>query len=288
MDNSKTLDPLFREAASAIDAGDVTTLERLLAAHPRLVRDRLDTPGAWLSAKVGGALEGYFRQPYLLWFVAENPIRNDTLPRNIAEVTRLIIQAAQREGVDSLEEQLNYALGLVCSGRVARENGVQRELIDVLVDAGADPDGALLPALAHREVAAAEYLLERGAELTLVAAVCLGSTDDVTCLARAGSANDRQMALAAAALYGQAQALAILIKFDIDLNAYSPDGFHAHATALHHAVDSGSLDAVRVLVEAGAALGTKDRMHQGTPLDWAEYLQRGEIAAYLRAKSGQG
>jgi len=63
MDNPATLDSLFREAVSTIDAGDVTTLERLLAAHPQLVRDRLDSPGAWLRDKVGGALDGFFRQP---------------------------------------------------------------------------------------------------------------------------------------------------------------------------------------------------------------------------------
>jgi len=110
VNNPDILNSLFREAVSAIDAGDLSTLERLLAAHPRLVRDRLDSPGAWLRDKVGNALEGFFRQPYLLWFVAEDPVRNDKLPRNIAQVTRTIIQTAEREGVDSLREQLDYAL----------------------------------------------------------------------------------------------------------------------------------------------------------------------------------
>ncbi len=64
--NSEILDSLFREAVSDIDAGDVTALERLLAAHPKLVRDRLDCPGAWLRDKVGGALVGFFEKPYLL------------------------------------------------------------------------------------------------------------------------------------------------------------------------------------------------------------------------------
>src|SRR5947199_502753 len=128
MDDPESLDPLFREAVSVIDAGDVSAPERLLAAHPRLVRERLDSPGDWLRERVGGALEGYFRQPYLLWFVAENPSRNDRLPANIAEVTRAIIQAAERERVDSLREQLTYTLELVCTGRVARECGVQREI----------------------------------------------------------------------------------------------------------------------------------------------------------------
>ncbi|HKV08430.1 MAG TPA: ankyrin repeat domain-containing protein, partial [Thermoanaerobaculia bacterium] len=68
-------------------------------------------------------------------------------------------------------------------------------------------------------------------------------------------------------------------------------------TALHHAVSSGSLDAVKVLVEAGAELGTKDRAWNGTPLDWAEhYIDQAkkedtgksypEIAAYLHEKGG--
>jgi hypothetical protein len=270
MDNPEILDPLFREAVSAIDAGDVSALERLLAMHPQLVRDRLDYG------------EGYFRQPYLLWFVAENPIRNGTLPKNIAQVARTILKAAERQAPDTFQQQLDYALGLVCSGRVAREHGVQGELIDVLADAGPDLDGALVPALAHRELAAAERLLDRGATLTLLAAVCTGRAADVTRLVRVASAGDRQAALAGAALYGQAGTLALLIDLSVDVNAYSPAGFHPHGTALHHAVDSGSVDAVKVLVEAGADLGARDRLYQGTPLDWADHLQRPEIAAFLQ------
>lgn len=38
------LDDLFHEAVSAIDAGDVTTLERLLDANPQLVRERTRPP----------------------------------------------------------------------------------------------------------------------------------------------------------------------------------------------------------------------------------------------------
>jgi len=136
-----TLDALFCQAVSAIDTGDVPALERLLAAHPRLVRDRLDSPGPWLRDKVGDALDGFFRQPYLLWFVAEDPVRNGKLPGNIAHVARTIIQAAERGHVTSLQEQIDYALRLVCWSWIARESGVQIQLIDVLVDASASPDG---------------------------------------------------------------------------------------------------------------------------------------------------
>lgn len=272
--NVEIADPLFREAVSAIDAGDVEALRRLLAAHPELVRDRVDCG------------EGYFRQPYLLWFVAENPVRNGRLPRNIADVTRAILRAAENQPAETLREQLDYALGLVCSGRIARECGSQGELIDVLTEAGANPDGAMLPALAHREIAAAERLLERGATLTLAAAVCTGRTADVPRLASTTSDLDRQVALSAAALYGRAQLLPSLFGPGVDLSAYSPAGFHPHATALHHAVDSGSLDAVKVLVGAGADRHRKDLVYDGTPLGWAESLGRREIAAYLRNLPG--
>src|SRR5262249_38958141 len=67
-----------------LDAGDVPRLQTLLDEPPELARDRLD------------AFEGYFARPYLLWFVAENPIRNRRLPPNIAEVTRFLLAAAER------------------------------------------------------------------------------------------------------------------------------------------------------------------------------------------------
>src|SRR5262245_25925279 len=125
MDEHGPLDSLFRDAVSFIDAGDAIALAHLLATHPRLVRDRLSFPGAWLRDKVGGALDGFFQQPYLLWFVAEDPVRQGKLPGNIAQVAGVIIDAARGDRVDSLQEQLDYALRLVCWSWIARESGVQ-------------------------------------------------------------------------------------------------------------------------------------------------------------------
>ena len=62
-------------------------------------------------------------------------------------------------------------------------------------------------------------------------------------------------------------------------------------------MSSGSLEAVQVLVDAGAELYTKDSAWGGTPLGWAEHYieeakaadtgkQYAEIAAYLRALHG--
>ena len=183
-----TLDELFCSAVSAIDAGDVIELERLVTAHPTLVRDRLEAPGAWLRGKVGDALDGFFQKPYLLWFVAEDPVRNGTLPANIADITRAVIRAAEREGVETLQEQLDYALRLVSWSWIARDCNVQIDLVDVLIDAGASPDGNPDNALVNGNFAAAAHLVERGARLTLATALCLGRWDDVRQLGATASA----------------------------------------------------------------------------------------------------
>ncbi len=297
MNQDERPDSLFRAAVSAIDAGDVAELERLLTAHPELVRERLHSPGAWLRDKVGGALDGFFRQPYLLWFVAEDPVRNGKLPRNIAQVTRTIIHAAEREGVNTLREQLEYALRLVSWSWIARECGVQIELIDVLIDAGASPDCNPDNALVNGNFAAAEHLVERGATLTLATALCLGRLDDARRLAETTSAREKQFGFILAALNGKAEALRLMLGLGVDLKGVSPD-LYSHAPALHHAVWSGSLEAVKVLVEAGADMDKRDTNEDATPLGWAEYAQsqharddRGKryaaIAAYLRERQSQ-
>jgi hypothetical protein len=289
MDDSKMLDQLFRQAVSAIDAGDVNELNRLMAANPRLVCQRLESPGAWLRDKVGDAIDGFFQKPYLLWFVAEDPVRNGKLPANIADVARTILQSARRACPDTLQKQLDYALRLVSWSWIARQCEVQIALLDVLIDAGATLEGGPDDALVNGNVAAAKHLVERGAPVTLGTALCLERWDDVGRLAGSATARERQFALTLAALRGKADSLRRIIDIGVDVNAVSPD-LYSHATPLHHAVHSGSLDAVRVLVGAGAHLGARDTAYNATPLGWAEH-SRGkqpydEIAAYLRGLPG--
>ena len=262
-------DPLWRDAVAALDAGDVTRLRALLDEHPALARDRLD------------AFEGYFARPYLLWFVAENPIRNRGLPPNIVEVTRVLLGAAERAG--TLAAQVGGALGLVASGCVPREQGVQLALIDVLAGAAtpADLDGAMEAALPHRELGAAERLLERGATLTPAAAASTGRMDDLDRLAPAADRAERHKALMCAAVNAQPEAIRRLAALGVDLDAYGAPGYHAHTTALHQAVNFGGLATVKALVEAGARLDARDRIHGGTPLGWARHLGHRDVIDYL-------
>ncbi len=148
----------------------------------------------------------------------------------------------------------------------------------------------------------AATLLDAGAriesvKLTLAAAVCLERTDDVVRLLPEASAEDRHIALEAAAFNGKVKAISMLIGHDVDANAYNTR-VQYHATPLHNAVCSGSLEAVKTLVEAGAKVDAKDTANQATPLAWAEYYVRegkgdnhakdyAAIVDYLREKGAR-
>jgi peptide-methionine (S)-S-oxide reductase len=219
----------------------------------------------------------------------DDPVRNGTLPRNIVDVARAIMGVARPASSDTLREQLDYALRLVSWSWIARQCGVQIDLLDVLIDAGAPTDGAPDNALVNGNVAAAEHLVTRGAALTLSTALCLGRWEDASRLAGSATSRNKQFALTLAALRGNAEALRRIIDMGVDVNAVSPD-LYSHAPPLHHAVYSGSLEAVRVLVEAGANLSARDTAHDATPIGWAEYSKGkqpyDEIAAYLRHRAG--
>ena len=277
-ESGETLDALFHQAVSAIDAGDVTALEHLLAAHSELVRERLDSPGAWLRDKVGNALDGFFQRPYLLWFVAEDPVRNGKLPRNIAQIARVIIQAAQRGGVNSLREQLNYALRLVCWSWIARECGVQIQLIDVLTGAGASVDGTHSDAAIYNgNFAAAAHLLERGAPLTLSTALCLGRWADVERLARTSSLGEKQDAFVLAALKGQAEALRRMLALGVDPTTVS-------AQTQSHGIARHSPASRRVVSLAGGSQGAGRGRRRSEPA--RHNLRRDSVGVGYACRTG--
>jgi hypothetical protein len=274
MQTSVIKDAAFLKAVRAIDAGNLSLLQQLVNANPGLVINQLDYPE-----------EGYFKNPYLLWFVADNPIRHEKLPSNIAAITSFLVDAVQQYTPESFQQQIDYTLGLVVTGRMPRECGVQIQLMDVLIDAGAIP-GHGHAALANGNLAAAQHLIDRGGELTLATAVCLDRKADMELLLKNSTTADLVIALVAASFYGKADMVELLIKSGVDVKAY-PDpssGFHSHATALHQAVSSGSLEAVKILVEAGADLTATDRIYHGTPLGWAKHIPSETTDATVKEK----
>jgi hypothetical protein len=252
-----------------LDSGDVEGLRAHLKAHPKLIHQRVTFEGG-----------NYVRNPTLLEFVAENPIRHGTLPANIVEVARVILEA----GGQNDQAALNEALGLICSGRVPRECRVQIPLIDLMCEYGADPNDGMPAALPHGEFEAVHALLRNGARIDLAVAATLARVDDSQRLLSTASGEDRHRAFALAAQFGHTEIIRLLLDAGEDPNRYNPMGIHSHSTPLHQASIAGHYETVRLLVERGARLDLRDAWFQGTPEGWATHAGQTEVAEYLRAK----
>lgn len=257
--HERIADPVFHRAVEMIDDGDTQALAHWLDRYPDLTARHVNFEGS-----------NYFRHPGLLAFVAENPVRHDSLPPNIVEIAQLLLD--RRPTREDIEETLT----LVASGRVPREAGVQVELIDALVSAGADPGTAVEAALAHGEFEAARALIARGANVTLPVAAALGDMKTANARLPAATARERRLALAYAAQHGRAEMLRMLLEAGEDPNHYNPVGAHAHSTPLHQAAAGGHLQALQVLLEHGARTDLKDVLWNATALDWARH--EGQIA----------
>jgi hypothetical protein len=259
-------DLTFRKAVDLLDAGDVKGLRAHLKQHPEVVHQHVMFEGG-----------NYFRNPTLLEFAAENPIRHGKLPAHIVDVVKVILDAGAKRNMDAMNE----TLGLVCSGRVPRECRVQVPLIDLLCSFGADPNHGMGPALPHGEFEAVDALIRNGARVDLVVAAALGHLEDARRLLKGSGAEDRHRALALAAQFGHTEIIRLLLDAGEDPSRYNPMGMHSHSTPLHQAAIAGHFDAVRLLVERGARLDIKDVWFQGTPRGWAEHVGNKEIAKYL-------
>lgn len=259
-DYNKFTNPIFEKAVRAIDSGNLANLNELLTNHPQLANQQ-----AWFA---GG---GYFEHPYLLYFVADNPVRNNRLPENITDIIKLLIDEVNLHAEDP-KAQFQYTLGLVASGKVAKESGKQEIMMDLLLDAGATADEVAV-ALINSNINAARHLIRRGATFSLLAAVCFDDSDSARKFAKLSSKEELLTALTAAAFYGKSEMVRLLMEFDTLINGFPINGFHTHATPLHQAVSAGSLECVRLLVDAGASLTEGDKIHKGTPVNWATFMK---------------
>jgi hypothetical protein len=262
-------DATFRRGVELLDAGDVAGLRAHLKQHPSLVRQQVTFEGG-----------NYFRNPALLEFIAENPVRHGTLPGNIVRVAEVILDA----GVAPFA--LNETLMLVSTGSVPRECGVQLPLIDILCDHGADPNGAIHAAALHEELEAVNALIGRGARIDLPVAAALGRIEKARRSLPGANSDDRHLALALAAQFGHVEIVRLLLDAGEDPDRYNPVGGHSHTTPLHQAAGAGYDELVHLLVERGARLDLKDILWQATPADWARHAGRTELEAYLRRKMG--
>jgi hypothetical protein len=248
----------------------VTALARYLKQHPNLTRQHVAFEGG-----------NYFRNPTLLEFIAENPVRHGKLPSNIAEVVKVIVDA----GVD--QAALNATLMLVATGSVPRKCGLQVPLVNLLCDYGADPGSALELTTTLEELQAVDALLERGARITFPVAAALGQMEEFHHLFSMSTPEERHLALALSSQFNRIECVRLLLDAGEDPNRYNPVGGHSHTTPLHQAAGRGYQDLVSLLLERGARTDLKDILWHGTPADWAKHAGRTELETFLRSSESR-
>jgi len=286
--------PVFRfeSAVEAVISGELGTLESLLRDNPDLVRAR--------STRITNHDPPAHRAT-LLHYVAANGVEGyrQKTPKNAVQIARTLLQAGSE--VDALADMYGgqyTTMSMLVSSCHPAKAGVQVALVETLLDFGAAIEGIgspqwgspLMTALAFGYLNAAEALVQRGARVdNLAAAAGLGRLPDAARLLGGADSETRHRALALAAQHGHVEVVRLLLDAGEDANRYNPEGNHAHSTPLHQAVLAGHMGVVRLLVERGARLDSKDTIYQGTPLGWALYAGKAELASYLRehgAKTG--
>lgn len=266
-DGPRIEDPEFRAAVAAIHAGDEKKLAGLLDARPSLLTEPAIEPD------IGP--RGYFSDPMLFWFVANNPTLIPAPPPNILEIAKLMIA----RGVARAD--LDYTLELVMTDG-AMPRPTQMALVRLLVDAGAAAGRqAIIATLGHGQTAPVAWLVEHGRPLTVLEASGLGLGAELARLLETASVDEKSDALAMAVINRQAEAARLCLAAGADPNRFMP--IHKHSVPLHQAAIHDDVPMLKLLVEHGARLDIRDTLWRGTPLDWAVHEGKASAEAYLRS-----
>ncbi|HKP16651.1 MAG TPA: ankyrin repeat domain-containing protein [Gemmatimonadaceae bacterium] len=272
----------FETAVDAMVGGDRDMLEALLREDPALV----------------GARSARRHRATLLHYVAANGVEGwrQRTPPNMVDIARLLLDAgADPNALANMYDTPCGTLGLLVSSSPPADAGLQPALAELLVDRGAalEPSGsssssAVFTALVFGFLDTARALAARDGRVHDVAvAAGLGLLGETARLLPSADPERLRAALVLACMHGQLRVAELLLDAGVDPSQYNPPGMHDHSTPLHQAVWANREPIVRLLVERGAPMDVRDRVYDATPLDWAVYGERGEIADFLRARGGQ-
>jgi ankyrin repeat protein len=272
LDRDRIDDPSLRFAVKAVQRGDVARLARLLDAEPRLLHERALGHEAYRQA----TRFQYFRDPKLFWFIANNPTLKKRMPDNMVEVAETMIA----RGVEQAD--LDYALELVMTSAMAREQKLQAPLVRCLMTAGAVASPhAIDMTLGHWELEPVRLLLANGQPMTAPIAAAFGAVDKLPALLRSATSDEIQRALGLATINRQTEAARLALDAGADPNGFLP--VHAHSLPLHQAVLDENLPLMQLLVERGARIDVPDTLWGSTPLGWAIHQNKARARAWLEA-----
>ena len=259
----------FEAAADAIVIGDIATLRRLLRANPRLahLRSSREHRGTLLHYVSANGVEGY---------------RQKT-PQNIVEITDLLLRAGAEvnAGADVYNGNCT-TLGLVATSIHPQVAGVQRPLMQLLLDRGAVMETPGLAGSNHSFVLAcfhngqpdaARFLAEHGAPLDLETAAGVGKLEvvrnffnDDGSLKPPATQRELQNGFLWACMQAEEDIVVFLLERGVDLRDPADTG----ATALHWAAGAGHVGLVKLLIQRGAQLEVINRWG-GTVLEHTGY-----------------
>jgi ankyrin repeat protein len=257
----------FEWAADAVVRGDLPALKRLLRQDPGLVRAR--------STREHAAP--------LIHYVAANGVEDfrQKTPKNIVKVTQALLGAsAEVDATNWAYGKPATALGLAATSFHPAKAGVQLELLDELLQAGACVDGApngwnpLVAALHNGRGDAALFLASRGAHLDLEGAAGTGRVDVMARFVQKDGklkAGATKKQLNHGFIWGCEYGHSSAVRFLLD-RGFKPDASFMHGqTGLHWAAYGGHAEITKLLLKAKCAVNAKDQIHGGTPLGWALY-----------------
>jgi len=178
-------------------------------------------------------------------------------------------------------------LALTASSEPPRRAGLQRSLLQMLLDHGADiehrsgggtGETPLIAAICNGQGEAAAFLADRGARLDPCSASAVGNLDIVKGFFEldSGGTNaelheQKRLALVYACLYGHTDVVGYLLERGVEVSAQDGHG----QSGLHYAALGGYLDILKLLISHGAPLELKNAWG-GTALGQATWAVMNE------------
>ncbi|HSR69885.1 MAG TPA: ankyrin repeat domain-containing protein [Acidobacteriota bacterium] len=283
----------FERARDAAVQGQADKLRRMLRDDPTLIHARSPRP----------------HRATLLHYMAANGVETEVqrTPQNALEILRMLLDAGAE--VDALCNAYGggpaqTTLALLSSSSWPAEAGLQGDMVRMLVEAGANPNGLdedgvpLATAIAFRCPQALDALVQCGARLdNLIFAAAAGHLEAVKqqvdpegalrpqagfcrvpwCRSLGDPVKAVQQGLIYAAQFGRLSTVRYLAEAGVDVNAAPVDGI----AALHEASFMGHIEVVRYLLEKGADPTRRERRHQASALGWAREGKRQDILQLL-------